>query len=329
MFVPIVKKITRNNDIFIERVLPRKGELDAEIGSLVEPFAKLGITKVTYGKLPIASSLKITKGKDVGTYFYTGDVIGKVGKKKVVAPFDGYLEQVPNGYVYRQEERDFWLLAGVWGVVQDVVDGHSVLLKTQTIDIHLAVCTEISYAGELIVFPNPSELLEMQYLEKFSKDSFGKVLYVGHHINEDMVKKSAELGVAGLLGGSVDRDALALAKRYNIFLGAISGFGSIPTPEYIFDFLKDISNRYVFLQGGRGILRIPVSKPFTAKEVKTSTYSGQLRMLKKGLKVQILEDPHFGWVGEVSSVQEDGVYVILDEVQDPVKVKIPNILALE
>ncbi len=329
MFVPIIKKITKSNDVLIERVLPRKGELDAVIGTSVEPFAKLGITKVTYGKLPIASSLKIVKGKSVGTYFYTGDIVGKVGKKKVVAPFDGYLEQMPNGFVFRQEERDFWLLSGVWGVVHDVVDGHSVLLKTQIIDIHLSVSTEISYAGELIVFPNPSELLEMQYLEKFSKDSFGKVIYVGHHINTDVVTKAAELGVAGLLAGSVDREAVALAKRYNIFLGAISGFGSIPTPEYIFEFLKDISNRYVFFQGGRGILRIPVSKPFTEKEVKSNTYSGQLRKLKKGLKVQILEDPHFCWVGEVSSVQEDGVYVILDEVQDPVKVKIPNILALE
>ncbi len=329
MFVPIIKKITRNNNVYIERVLPRKGELDAVVGSKVEPFSKIGITKVTYGKLPIGSSLKITKGKNVGTYFYTGDVVGKVGKKKVVAPFDGYLEQVPNGYVFRQEERDFWLLAGVWGEVADVVDNHSVLISCQVIDIHLAVCTEISYAGELIVFPNPSELLEMSYLEKFSKDSFGKVIYVGHHISTDIVTKAAELGIAGLLAGSVDRDALELAKKYQIFLGAIAGFGNIPTPSYVFEFLNDISNRYVFLQGGRGILRIPVSQPFADVEVKTSTYSGQLRQLKKGLKVQILEDPHFGWVGEVSSVQEDGVYVILDEVQDPIKVKIPNILALE
>lgn len=329
MFIPIIKKITRNNGVFIERVLPRKGELDAVIGSKVEPFSKIGITKVTYGNLPIGSSLKIAKGKSVGTYFYTGDVIGKLGSKKVVAPFDGYLEQVPNGFVYRQEERDFWLLAGVWGEIADVVDNHSVLLKSQAIDIHLAICTEISYAGELIVFPNPSELLEMSYLEQYSKDSFGKVIYVGHHINKDIVQKAAELGIAGLLAGSVDRDALGFAKKYQIFLGAIVGFGSIPTPEYIFDFLKGISNRYVFLQGGRGILRIPVSKPFDEKEVKTSMYSGQLRLLKKGLKVQVLEDPHFGWVGEVSSVQEDGVYVILDGVQDPVKVKIPNILALE
>ena len=62
MFIPILKKVTMNNDVLVERALPKKGELVATPGEVVEPFAKLGMAKVSYGVLPLKSSLKINKG---------------------------------------------------------------------------------------------------------------------------------------------------------------------------------------------------------------------------------------------------------------------------
>lgn len=330
MYLPIVKKYMKNNGVLIERALPKKGELNSPIGSKVEPFTKLGVTKVSYGKLPLSKKFKIAKGKDLDTYFYTGDTLGKSGRKKVIAPFDGYLEKAQDeSFLFRQEERDYWLLSGVWGEVVNFVKGHSVLLKTQTLDLHLAACTDISHAGELIVFPNPSKLLEMQYLENYAKDSFGKNIYVGNYVNEELIKRASELGVGGVIAGSTSREAMKLAKRQNIFLGSISGFGEIPTPKYIFEILKEISSRYVFLEGGRGIVRIPVPELFSPTEVRAANYTGQLRKLKKGLKVQVFEDTYFGFVGKIESIQDDGVRVILDDVSEPVIIKIPNILALE
>lgn len=330
MYVPIIRQVMKNNDVLVERSLPEKGELVADVGEVVEPFTKLGMTKVSYGRLPFPRNLKISKGRDVGSYFYTGDTVGKLGRKKLIAPFDGTLTKLEDGtYLLEQEDRDYWLLSGVWGTVTSVVEKESALVKTQTMDVHLAVCTNDSYSGELIVFPNPSELLEMQYLQRFSKDPFGKVIYVGDYVSLKVAKKASSLGIGGLLCGSVDREALAYAKSKKIFLGAISGFGSIPTPEYIFDILKEVSNRYVFLQGNRGMLRIPASEPFDKKEIKTSVYTGQLRALKKNLLVQVFEEPYFGWVGRVHSIQGIEVQVIIDEGRDPVKIKIPNIVSLE
>ncbi|MBI2414798.1 hypothetical protein HYV31_03115 [candidate division WWE3 bacterium] len=329
MFIPLVQKITKRNNVLVERALPKKGELDAPIGTKVEPFTRVGIAKVSYGRLPLASSLKIVRGKSVGSYFYTGEVLGILTGKKIIAPFDGVLQKIPNGFMFEQEERDFWLLAGVWGEVIDYVDKYSVILKTQTTDIHLAACTQNSCDGELIVFPNPSELLEMHYLERFSKDSFGKIVYTGNYVNSMMVAKAIELGVAGIIAGSAERDAFSLAKRNGVFLGSISGFGKIPTPTNVYAFLKDISNRYVFLQGSRQLLRIPVSSEFSEAEVSPDLFSGTLCELKCDLSVQVFEEPYFGWVGKVSSVTDDDVYVILDDVKDPVKIKIPNLVALE
>lgn len=330
MYVPIIRKVMKTNDVLVERGLPKKGELVAAVGDKVEPFTKLGMTKVSYGKLPLTKDLKVSKGRDIGSYFYTGDTIGRLGRKKIIAPFDGTLVTAKDkSFIFQQEDRDYWLLAGVWGEVVDVIEKASALIKTQTLDVHLAICTRDSYSGELIVFPNPSELLEMQYLQRYSRDPFGKVIYVGDHISPKIVKKAAELGIGGLICGSVDREALAFAKNKGIFLGSISGFGTIPTPDYIFDILKEVSNRYVFLQGNKGLLRIPASKPHDPKEVKANSYTGQLRALKKGLLVQIFEEPYFGWVGQVHSIQDEDVQVIIDQGRDPVKIKIPNLISLE
>lgn len=330
MHIPIIRKVMKNNDVFVERALPRVGEFVAKEGEVVEPFTKLGMTKISYGNLPLTKRFKVSKGRDVGSYFYTGDTLGVIGRKKVVAPFDGTLIKLENGdFMFKQEDRDFWLLSGVWGTVASVVEKSSALIKTQTMDIKFAVSTSHSYSGELVVFPNPSELLEMQYLQQYSKDSFGKIIYVGDHLNLKLVEKALELGVAGLISGSVDREALTFAKKKGIFLGAISGFGSIPTPEYIFNILKEVTNRYVFLQGNLGLLRIPSEKPFPTKDIRPNTYTGQLRAVKKGLLVQIFEEPYFGWVGRVHSIRDDDVQVVVDAGRDPVKIKIPNIISLE
>ena len=329
MFVPIVRKIIKSNDVFVERALPAKGDLVASVGESIEPFTKLGMTKVSHGKIPLNKGFKMAKGKTLGSYFYTGDTLGRVKRKRIIAPFDGQLVEKDNSFVFQQEKKDFWLLGGVWGDVTNVIEGVSALVKTQTLDIHLAVCTPNSYSGELIVFPNLSELLEMQYLEKFSKDSFGKVIYVGNYVSVDLVRKAAQLGVAGLVGGSIDRHAFVECKKANMFVGGISGFGMIPTPSYIFDVLKGVSSRYVFLQGEKQVLRIPARERFAESEVKTSKYTMQLRKLRKNLLVQVFEKPHFGWVGKVYSITGDEIHVILDGEDDPVKIKIPNIISLE
>lgn len=326
-YIPKVRKIMKKNNVFIERILPKEGEINIKKGTKVEPFTKLGITKVAYGSLPIKGNLKLEGKKRMGDFFYTGDTIGRVGGKKVIAPFDGRIQKIDNKVVYEQEERDFWLLAGVWGEVVGMEKGKSVLLKSQTIDLHFAACTRMSYAGELIVFPNPSKLLELQYLEKFSKDSFGKIIYLGDHVDVEAVEKAVNLGVAGLIAGSADRQAFSLAKSNNMFLGIFSGFGNIPTPKPIYEFLKDISNRFVFLQGSRGVVRVPNPKPFMPDE---ETTGGMFSEIREGLTVQVLEPPFLGFVGVVERIEEgEKIFVKLYGEKKLIEVKIPNILALE
>jgi hypothetical protein len=325
VIVPRVNKYKRSNDVLVERALPGTGNLTAKVGDRVEPFTKLGMAKVSYGSMDIDSKLKLERRKIEGGFFYTGEKIGKVGSNAVIAPFDGTLLKEEGHYTLKQEQRDFWLLSGVWGEVKKVQNNESVLIKTQTTDFSLPICTPGSRAGELIVFPNPSELLEMQYIEKFAKDIFGKLIYVGNFAKQEALAKAHELGASGMLAGSVDRAGYNFAKQNGMFLGVFSGFGRIPTPKFMFDILKEVSNRYIFVQGERKLVRIPAPEPqYIENESK-----GVVATLEEGSMVQVFESPHFGWIGRVSAITKREVHVVFEDDKSEIKVKYPNLIAVE
>lgn len=323
-YIPKFKKLINSNEIFVERALPTKGTIAITRGEKVEPFSKLGMAKLSYSKMKLPLNLSISGGKKADSYFYTNEKIGSVGFKPIYAPFDGQLVKDSNNYYFQQDPRDYWLLAGVWGEVIDIVDNFSVLLKTQAIDVPFVACTNVSFAGELIVFPNPNELLEMQYLEKFSKDVYGKVVYSGDHAGFNLIKRAIELGAGGVICGSASRETLNYAKQHEFFLGLFTGFGKLFTSDLIFDFLNDISSRYVFVHGDDGILRIPMPE-----KLPISPKDAPLTVLEKGILVQILEKPHFGRVGKVGSVQGREVYVILSQTNEEIKVMLPNLVSIE
>ncbi len=322
MLIPSVKKLIYRKDIFVERTLPAKGTISAKVGDAVEPFTKLGISRVSYGEMYIDSKFKPAKITD--SYFYSGKPLGKLGLKAVTAPFDGYIHQIDTKWVFKQEERDFWLLSGVWGAIADVSKDKAVLIKTQVVDVHFIISTNIEVQGELIVFPNPSEELEMHYLENFSKGVYGKILYIGSFVDKRMVERAAELGVSGIIAGGTDVSSFNYVKKQGIFMGLLTGFGHMKVSKDVFTFLNNISNRYVFAHGENNILRVPVTED--AGRVTNMT---PFLEVYKGMPVLVLQKPYFGWYGNVEAVNESSVIIKFEEKTEPVEIGIPNILAVE
>ena len=322
--VPRLAKLVYSKDIFMERPLPLKGTLNVKVGEIVEPITKLGMTKISTAVAHIPSNLQFAKGKFESGFVYTGERIGRSGLKRVIAPFDGYISKMDQGYVLTQEPKEYWVLSGVWGEVVKKVENQSVLIKTQCIDVKLAICTEKYISGEFIVFPNPSNLLQMQYLENFAKDVYGKIIYLGEFAPYDAVVRAAELGVGALIAGSADRVSFEYAKSKNMILGLINGFGNLETPSYVFDVIKEVASRYIFVMGQTGTLRIPV--PSLDKE---PTPVSQLVELVEGIRVQVLQKPYYGMTGTISSVQNSTVYVNLSGANEPVQITLPNILAID
>lgn len=329
MYIPVIKKIINSNNVNVERSLPTGGKVNIAKGERAEPFSRVGMSKISYKQMELPVEFELTKGKSWKSFFYTGEKLGKLQHKNLVAPFDGYLEKTETGYILKEEDKVYWLLAGVWGEIVNVTEDKSVLIKTQATDIYFAASTPNSISGELIVFPNPSEILEMQYLEKFEKYAFGKIIYVGNYASPDVIKKALDLGVVGIIAGSADRTTFSLAKQNKMFMGVFSGFGNIPTPKAVFDILKEVSNRYVFISGDSNLLRIPMPIPFDDSMLKQNSPKSVIKLAKKGIKVVVLQDPVFGYVGEVDRVYGSSIFVRLEENNQVVEVSEPNVLAIE
>ncbi|OGC46296.1 hypothetical protein A2V49_00325 [candidate division WWE3 bacterium RBG_19FT_COMBO_34_6] len=335
-YIPTIKKMYFVSDILIERIMPVEGQINVQPHSLVDPSTNLATCKISYEVINLGQ--KFIPSKKNITSFNQGDLVGKVHKNKFIAPFKGSLYQLENNYYFKSEEKDNWLLAGVWGEVLETSHNRSVLLKTQGMNIHVPICTPKIKSGELIVFPNPEKNLVLKYLENYVKTSIGKIIYVGNKITIDIVKKAAELKIDVILGGSADLEVYTFAKANDIGLGLFSIIGNANTPNNIFNFINEITNRYVFFYGDRGVLQIPmpaVKPEIKVKKVSNATKSSNLinqpflKFVKKGLEVQIFEYDHFGKIGVVDRVGKSGILVRLYDGDEIVSVLPPNLVACE
>ncbi|HLC93564.1 MAG TPA: hypothetical protein VJG85_00945 [Patescibacteria group bacterium] len=329
MYIPTIAKPKQKNDVLIERALPTVGNVTAKVGDNVEPFTRLGMSKISYEKTVLGEDFKPVKHKREGSYFYQEEKIGSIGFSKVLAPYNGYLVKEGKDYVFKQEERDYWLLSGAWGEVTGVVKDISVLIRTQNVDLSFVACTRQNIQGELIVFPNPTEILVKEYLENFSKNINGKIIYVGNYLSSEVVERAIDLKAAGLIAGGADRSTFTYAKENAIFIGLFVGFGHCQVPSNLFEVLKNVSNRFVFVQGGNKLLRIPVPEKFGSDVLKQSSSQGILREVKKGLNVLVLQKPYFGVKAEVDRVSGNSIFVRFPEKDEILEVKIPNVLSLE
>jgi len=325
ILIPKIQKKRHAINILVERSLPLKGTISVKPGETVEPITRLGMTKMSTGISYINGGMKLAKGKFESGYFYFGETIGRFGSKKVVAPFDGYISKSQNGYILTQEPREHWLLSGVWGVVEKKSENGSVLIKTQAMDFNMAVCSNRFVTGELVVFPNPSEVLQLQYLQNFAKDVFGKIIYLGSFATFESVQKAAELGVAGLLAGSAEKQTFDFAKEKGICLGLFSGFGQLETPDLIYSYIKEVSSRFVFMLGEKNIFRIPIPPQDSIEQTVTPVLVEPVA----GLVVQVFQKPYYAHVGEITNVQNEVIYVKLSQVDQPVQIKLPNLIALD
>lgn len=326
-YVPAIKKMSYNTDFLVERALPKEGQVTVSVGDQVDPSTRLGQCKMVYEFTKLGTKFKAEKKKDGTNYYAQGVLVGSYGRDKFVAPYDGFLEETEEGFVFKAEEKDYWLLPGVWGEVKDVSKNRSVLIKSQCINVHVPVVSGNQLAGELVVFPNPSQMLAEQYFHNFIKSTAGKIVYVGNYLNTVLVEKAHSLGVKVLLAGSASKDAYDFALENDIYLGLFVGFGEINTPEMIYNFINDVTSRYVFYLPEKNTLQIPI--PEDNEYAKQGSTTKILKYLRKDMTVQVLNSEHFGKLGTVDRATKSGIFVKLHENNQETEVHPPNLLIIE
>jgi hypothetical protein len=356
MYAPVLIKLVEKTETYIERCLPVPGNLFVKEGDPIRPFDRLGECVFSQKQTVYPKSLKPFKYKNARQFYYGGSNLGRIGKSVIAAPFNGnFTKKDDNTFVFNSTDDRHILLSGIWGTVHKVTENRAVLIKTQTRDLLLSASTQVSISGELVVFPNPMEILEKYYLESFSKNNEGKIVYVGHFADMEVVKRAWEMGAAAVLAGSAYRETFNYAKSRGLGFGLISGFGKLETPEPIYKLLSIIAYRYVFLDGEKNTLRIPHSMDDhvanveaknknekilqkTSKKIKTgkkekitfvgltsgSSKSPVIREVTKGVDIVCLQSPNFGKIGTVDSVSQSSIFVKFNSEKATTEIKLPN-----
>ena len=340
MLVPVTKKIEDNEKGFIERALPVAGELSVKVGDSVQPFDHLGECSFSQNEIILPKSFKPNGLRTDKRYYYFGSLLGKNGSDKVLAPYDGNLFMSDDKrYKFSEIDRKYILLSGVWGKVKSILEKRSVFLEAQTKDILFGASTEVSTSGELVVFPNPTDILKRSYLESFAKGIKGKIVYVGDFVGLDVVEKAIELEANGIIVGSAHKEVFDFAKAKNLAFGIISGFGKIATPDSVYKLLSSVSYRYVFFEGDKNLLKIPVDsqcqtqaqaqESVSTPEKISAKASAPIKKVTSGMNVQVLQDPYFGWIGAVDRTTESSIFVKFGFDKSSVEVKLPNFYIVE
>ncbi len=329
MLVPVIKRIKENNKCFIERTFPVDGSLSVSVGDRVEPFDHLGYCSFSQNELILPKGFKPHGLKTDKRYYYAGSLLGKVGSTRVLAPYDGNLSMSEGRkYTFKEIDKRYIVLSGVWGVIKLIYEKKSILLETQTKDVLFSASTEVYASGELVVFPNPTDILKRSYLENFAKGIKGKVVYIGHYVGLDVIVRAYEMGASAVIAGSSHKEVFDYAKNNNFAFGIISGFGKIKTPDSIYKMLSSVSYRYVFFEGDKNILRIPVPQnDVPVKAVKEEITP--VKYIDIGMHVQVFQNPYFGWVGVVDRVSESSIFVKFGIDKNSVEIRVPNFFIVE
>ena len=321
----------------VERYLPAKGNLFVQKGDKLEPFQKLGDCLHSPNTIYFPKEFEPVKFLREKVYFQKGNLLGKLGTKKIAAESNGYMsfDSASEEYFFEDMPTKYTLLSGLWGEVSDVVPESSVLIKTTVTEVDLVACTSNFSFGELVVFPNPTEILEKFYLESFIKTTEGKIVYIGHHADTETIKKAHDLKISAIIAGSADPTGFSFAKSVNMGLGVLSGFGKLETPDFIYKLFNSVAYRHVFFHGDLGVLRIPMSgieEETVPSKKKRTSLKVMLKVIKKvikGQKVQVLQKPHFGKIGVIDRVSVSSIFVRFDNELGPVEIDLPNFYIIE
>ena len=221
-----------------------------------------------------------------------GKLLVKEGSK--VRPFD-FVAEIKNAVRQR-------LTAGVGGEVVKLLPGKAVLIQTSAVIIRGVAGAGEDSEGEVKIIADYNQPIQ---LDMVNADCAGDVLVGGYVPKLEVFRKAEAVGAKGVVCGGTDFAAL---QKTNLPALLIEGFGRPPLNRKVFEFLKSVEGRHVFLSPEHKELLVArhadgeggkeVAEPFAE--------------LEKGLEVQVFTFSHFGQTGKVEKVVKGTVEVQLD-----------------
>lgn len=243
------------------RVLPKGGEIVVRVGQEVSPIQVVARTTMASDfaimsaveKLGIAPEelgeyLRVEKGAAVEAGAVLASRKRLLGERQVISPVDGVFFDVINGRIAIQPTSDYLeLRALVAGRIVSYVSNRGVMIETSGSLIQAAWGSGQEGAGRLKIVANSANAVLSP--EHLSGDVTGQVLAIGCLNNLELFHRAEDLGVRGLIAGSVTAELCQASQASPLPLIVTDGIGSGGMASPIFQLLQQADGRSVSLFG--------------------------------------------------------------------------------
>lgn len=204
-----------------------------------------------------------------------------VKKGSKVRPFD-FVAEVKDHVRQR-------LTAGVGGEVVKLLPGKAVLIKTSAVIVRGVVGRGQDSEGEVRIVADYDEPIPLAAVDA---ECAGDILVGGYVPSLGVFKKAEAVGVKGIVCGGVD---FAAFQKTTLPTLLTEGFGRPPLNRKVFEFLKNVEGRHVFLSPEHGELLVARDTDGEGGEEVAEPFAE----LEKGVAVQVFTSAAFGQMGKV------------------------------
>ncbi len=272
----------------------------------------------------------------------------KFFKSICFSPVTGKIESISDvtGQVLvRQPPRPVEINAFVDGKVVEVFEREGVVLATQATFIQGIFGIGGETTGELtVVAKSRQDIIKTSDIEK---DLSGKIIVAGSLINYDVIQKSLDVGIKGIIvGGIKDSDINALlgydlgvaitgSEDINITLIVTEGFGQIDMAQKTFEVLQSRAGSIASISGATqiraGVVRPEIIIPYkegggaSALDPSAGTAIKEETVgISVGDPVRIIRTPYFGKIGKVKELPSELRKIETEAVVRVIEVEFPD-----
>lgn len=345
LFAPLVQRIKKDVIIRVKRKLKGKGEIRVAEGQEVAPSDIIGVAYISAGfrTLNLADALKVSPAEVekymkrlIGQRIYVDELLAERssffgGKKIVISPTDGILDflnpktgELRMSFLPKKED----LPAGVYGIVERVNKERGlVTIRTQASIVQGMFGSGRLRDGILHIISKRDELIGKSFL---SLKYDGGILVGGSLVFKDAITAAISASVNGIITGGINAKdykgmaggRLSFPKKLDNDIGisvvVCEGFGSIPIGEDIYEILTHYGDKYVSIDGNRGVITLPSFESSSIIKVKNTKlppaqddsittydeYRSQEAEVKLSLKVRIIGNSYPGEQGRIMAVDK-------------------------
>ena len=327
-------KVTENEALRKERILPLKGDVIVAVGATVNPDDVVARTFLP-GRVEILNAanklgidqqdvpLKMLKSE--GEAVEEGEVIARskglfgLFKSEAKAPLTGTIESVSGitgQVIIRGEPQPVQVKAYVKGEVSEVIPDEGVIVDTCGTFIQGIFGVGGETFGEIVMgCESPAQELTPDLIKPSHE---GKIVIGGSLVTKEALEKAISLGVRGVVAGGFDAGDLieflgydlgvAITGHENLGITLIvtEGFGHVNMTPRAFALFKAHQGQDASINGATqiraGVIRPEVIIPIEGSqhiEDKAKKHTGELL---PGTPLRIIRAPYFGVLATVKSL---------------------------